>query len=115
MAFDVSKLADIVDTMDRYIAAVRPRPEIRAQLDLGYELVGNSVFLHEIRPVWNDRDKIMRNAYAKATFVKSQGIWKIYWLRGNLKWEAYEPVPVVKKLSEFLKVVDEDVHCCFKG
>ena len=52
---------------------------------------------------------------AKATFVKTQNCWKVYWQRADLKWYAYEPVPKVKQLREFLKLVSDDQHACFFG
>lgn len=32
-----------------------------------------------------------------------------------MKWISYDPVPVVKSLDEFLRVLDEDTHFCFRG
>ena len=52
---------------------------------------------------------------AKATYVKIENIWKVYWMRGNLKWTFYEPRPTVKNLQAFTKLVDEDKYYCFKG
>ena len=37
------------------------------------------------------------------------------WKRADNKWYLYKPYPVVGELKHFLKIVDEDVHCCFKG
>lgn len=115
MAFDISQSAEIVQTMEEYMAFVRPEPDIRPQLDIGYELKGNSVFLFEIRPVWDNPQEIRRYPYAKTTFIKSKNIWKIYWMRANLKWYPYNPRPEVKTLKAFLKIVEEDAYGCFKG
>ena len=73
------------------------------------------MFLPEIRPVWNNHQEILRSPYAKATFVQSKSVWKIYWMRGNLKWVPYDPRPEVKTLKAFLKIVEEDAYGCFKG
>ena len=51
---------------------------------------------------------------AKATFVKTAGIWKVYWMRGNLKWHPYDPA-TAPSLEAFLKLVHEDKHNCFFG
>lgn len=115
MTLDILKSAEIIGTMENYMAKVRPRPEIRPQLDLGYEIDGQSIILNEIRPFWNDPTKIMTTGYAKAVFVKNKDVWRIYWKRADNKWHLYKPVPVVGELKYFLMIVDDDVHHCFKG
>jgi len=115
MTLDITKSVDIIETMENHIAKIRPRPEIRHQLDIGYEIKDQSVFLHEIRPKWDNPKIIQTHDYAKATFVKDKNIWKVFWLRADLKWHSYKPKPTVNKLADFLKLVDEDEYCCFKG
>ena len=115
MPFDITKSVDIIETMENYLSTVRPRLEIRHQLDIGYELNDQSVILNEIRPFWQNPKEIMTTGYAKATFVKSKNFWKIYWKRANQKWYSYEPKPHVRQLSDFLKIVDQDEYHCFKG
>lgn len=115
MAFDISKSTEIIQIMERYIASIRSEPKIRSLLDLGYELSGNSVFLHEIRPAWNNPKEIQKYRYAKATYVQSKSLWKAYWMRASLKCYSYDPIPIVKDLKVFLRTVDEDVYGCFKG
>ncbi len=115
MAIDVIKSIDVIETMENYIDSVRPGPEIRPKLDLGYEIIDQSVILNEIRPHWKKPEEIMKSGYAKATFVKSENIWKIFWKMSDLKWHVYKPCPTVKHLSDFLKMVDEDKLGCFKG
>ncbi len=70
---------------------------------------------NEIRPDWQNPDKIHHRPFARATYVKSKNHWKIYWMRQDLKWHSYEPVPTVKSIEEFCHVVDEDAHYCFFG
>lgn len=115
MTLDITKSVDIIETMENYISKVRPRPEIRNQLDIGYEIKGQSVILQEIRPIWRSPGEIQHIDYAKASFVKAKNIWKVYWRRSNSRWQAYEPKPTVKHLADFLKLVDEDKNACFKG
>ena len=115
MALDIKQSVEIIETMENYLTKQRPPVKIRAELDLGYEISGQSVILFEIRPVWTDRSKIQHEPYAKATFVAKDNNWKVYWMRGNLKWYLYNPTPKVKKLSDFLQLVEEDKYACFKG
>ena len=115
MALDITKSLSIIETMENYISRVRPKPEIRHQLDIGYEIKDQSVILCEIRPEWRNPAEIRAISYAKATFVKNKNAWKVYWQRADLKWHSYDPKPMVKQLSDFLKLVDEDKYGCFKG
>lgn len=115
MALNVSSSVDIIEIMENYLERERPPVEVRNQLDIGYEIKDQSIILQEIRPVWGRPDEIMRNGYAKATYVKSKDLWKVYWLRGNLKWYPYDVQPTVKKLTDFLELVDVDSYGCFKG
>ncbi len=69
----------------------------------------------EIRPVWNNPSEFKEYPFAKASFVKSKGIWKIYWLRQNLKWNSYEPTPQVKSIESVFSTVSSDEHGCFFG
>ncbi len=115
MTLDILKSVDIIETMENYIAKVRPEPEIRNQLDLSYEIKDQSVILNEIRPAWNNPKEIFTSSYAKATFVKNKNVWKIFWKRADNKWHTYKPRPTVEELKDFLKLVDEDKYGCFKG
>lgn len=101
--------------MENYISKVRPRPELRHQVDLAYEIEKQSVVLNQIRPFWQDPNQILTIGYAKATFVHQQSIWKIYWKRADNKWHLYKPAPGVNRLEDFLRIVDEDKNGCFKG
>ena len=115
MALDIPKSVEIIEIMENYISRVRPPKEVRHQVDLAYEIENQSIILNEIRPFWNDSNKILSRGYAKATFVHQQNIWKIYWKRADNKWHLYEPLPSVDRLEDFLKIVDEDKTACFKG
>jgi hypothetical protein len=52
---------------------------------------------------------------AKATYVRSRGVWKVYWQRADLRWHAYPPAPEVESLEDFLNLVHKDDHACFFG
>ena len=88
---------------------------LRHEIDLGFRLSDQNVEIFEIRPVWQDEGKKMEHSVAKATFTKNQDMWKIYWLRADLKWYRYEPCPDVKTIEAFLTVVEEDDCACFFG
>jgi hypothetical protein len=98
-----------------YVDAQRPPRHIRAELDIGFRILGQSLELFEIRPRWDNPKEIFEHSFAKTTFVKKTRSWKIYWMRQDLKWHRYDPVPEVASLEEFLATVSEDALACFCG
>ncbi|WP_367391494.1 DUF3024 domain-containing protein [Lewinella sp. LCG006] len=113
---DQEKIIDF-DTklLERYIENKRPPLEIRDQLDIGYRKEGQAFEVFEIRPNWMDNSIKMEIPVAKARYVKSRSVWRLYWMRGNLKWDFYEPAGEMTSLSEVLEVIDADTHGCFWG
>ena len=99
----------------KYIDQHRPPEDIRDKIDIGFRIENQNVEIFKIRPSWNDPKKKIKEPVAKATFVKSTRIWKIYWQRADLKWHRYEPIPEVDDIVDFLQIVDEDEHNCFWG
>jgi len=115
MALNEFELKKCEKELEQFLNEKRPPVHIRNELDLGYSIQNQSVELFEIRPEWNNPEKTMKLPFAKATFVKTQKVWKIYWLRQDLKWHSYEPNPTVKQLKNFLEVVKQDSYACFFG
>lgn len=111
--FETRRFEQIVQ---QYVDRRRPPPHIRPELDLGCRVTGQSVEIFEIRPVWRGAPgEKMEHPVAKATYVKSQAIWKIYWQRADLKWHRYDSDAEVGSLEAFLAVVEKDEFGCFYG
>jgi len=115
MAFSELDIKRIQKLTDSFLEKRRPPAHLRKELDVGYHIDGNSIIIFEIRPLWNNPEKTIEEPVAKATYIKKNDIWKIYWQRADLKWHGYDPDPKVKTLDEFFRIVDEDEFCCFWG
>ena len=115
MALDILKSIEVIEAMEKFIAKRRPPIELRNKVDLAYKTEGQSVIIFEIRPSWNDQSKLIEGRIAKATYINSQKVWKVFWLRANLKWYGYEPHLTVKTIEEFVELVDKDKYGCFFG
>jgi len=116
MSFSEFETKRCEQLVQRYLDGRRPPPHIRPEVDLGFRISGQSVELFETRPVWRgEPGEKMERPVAKATYVKSTSLWKIYWQRADLKWHRYDPNPEVKQLEDFLAVVERDEYCCFYG
>ena len=105
----------IEKAVDAFIQKRRPAPHIWPELDIGFRVAGQSVEIFEIRPRWREPDVKMEHPVAKATFVRGQALWKIFWMRDDLKWHGYKPLPAVDSIEKFLAAVDEDEYGCFWG
>lgn len=114
MAFDALDTTEVIEVMENFINKKRPPEEIRNKLDLSYRIENQSIFIYTIRPAWDNPKQILHHDMAKATHVKSKDMWKVFWMRGNLKWSPYKP-PTVKTLKEFTDLVIEDKYSCFWG
>jgi hypothetical protein len=110
------KIIDLLESaIKQLVEDRRPEKNIRDQVDIGYNYEKNTLELFEIRPRWNKKDEQIKLPYAKAKFIKSKAIWKIYWMRASGKWEVYEPNSEVSDLTKFFEIVDEDKKGCFRG
>ena len=108
--------ARVNQALSAFMKKRRPPPHIRPKLDLGFRLTGHSVEIFEIRPVWRGpADQRREHPVAKATFVRTRGVWRIFWMQRDLKWHSYEPAPEVRSVAQFCAIVAEDAYACFFG
>ncbi|MDI6689687.1 MAG: DUF3024 domain-containing protein [Actinomycetota bacterium] len=49
---------------------------------------------------------------AKIQFIKSRNIWKLYWMRSDLKWHGYGEY---SSFEAAIKEIDRDPYGCFFG
>jgi hypothetical protein len=116
MAFSEFETRRLEKVVGAFVERHRPPPHIRPRLDLAYRVTGQSVEIFELRPKWRgEPDERMEHSVAKATYVRSREIWKIFWKRADLKWHAYPPAPQVGSIERFLALIAEDRHGCFFG
>jgi len=105
---DLNILAD-------FVKSIRPPADIRNKLDIGAMKDDDGIKIFERRPFWDDPEQIMYNPFAKLKYVKKTDTWRLYWMRGTLKWDSYKPCPESKDLGQLLEAVRSDEHGCFGG
>ncbi len=115
MSFSEFEIRKYEKVVGQFIEKRRPPPHIRSQVDLAFRVDGQSVEIFEVRPAWREPEKKMEHPVAKATYVKTQRVWRIYWQRADLKWHCYEPNPEVGTIEDFIALVDKDEYGCFFG
>jgi len=115
MAFSEFEIRKYEKVVGQFIEKRRPPPHVRSQVDLSFRVDGQSVEIFEVRPVWREPEKKIEHPVAKATYVKTQRVWRVYWQRADLKWHCYEPNPEVGTIEDFVALVDKDEYACFFG
>jgi hypothetical protein len=115
MTFSEIETEKIEDAMAAFIEKRRPPIPVRSKLDYGYRISGQSVELFEIRPRFDKPEMILEHDFAKATYVRAQKVWKVFWMRADLKWHRYEPAFEVSNIEKFLEIVGQDKYGCFFG
>ncbi|MBK7344673.1 MAG: DUF3024 domain-containing protein [Saprospiraceae bacterium] len=102
--------------MEIFIESLRPEdPAIQNKLDYGYTYTNHTIELYEIRPAWNDPQVSHTEPLAKIRYIQSRRVWKLFWMRASLKWNAYAPFPESPRLQEMLLTIKKDTHGCFFG
>lgn len=115
MALSEFEIRKIEKCVGSYVKRKRPPPEIRDKVDLSFRVKGQSVEIFEIRPFWRDPNHKIEESIAKATYVKTEKLWNVYWQRADLRWHRYDPDPEVKTIEEFVNLVEKDEYACFYG
>lgn len=113
MAFSEFEERRIGKVVGGFVEKRRPPAHVRDRSDLMFAIEGQSVFLLEKRRLMDG--KVIERPFAKATWVKTQDVWKLYWQRANLKWHSYEPAAAVPTIEVFCDVVGADLYGCFWG
>ena len=115
MTLTKQQIAEIESAANNFLFHIRPPKELRDKIDISYRIKGQSVTIFEIRPHWDEPEKLQEIEVAKTTFVAAKNQWKVYWMRASLKWENYPPNPIVTEIQDFFDIVQKDEKSCFFG
>ncbi len=116
MPFTESEIADHTELIEnKSWSRRRPPLELRDRIREGQRIDGLAIELFFVRPAFRDPDETIEDPIAKLQHVRRRDVWRIYWMRGDLKWHRYPPCPQVTSLEEALRIIDEDAHGCLFG
>ena len=116
MAFTDSEIAEHMKVIeDSFWSRRRPPLHLRDRIREGQRFTAHAIELFHVRPACKRPGEFQESSIRKVQYVRSQGVWRIFWMRSDCKWHGYEPCPEVKSLDHALRVMDEDAHCCFFG
>ena len=109
------QLRECLSAVGSFIQRRRPPPKLRAQLDYRANIKGSEVVLVEVRPAYNDKRRTIEHAIAKAKWIGSRKVWRLFWMRADMKWHSYQPMPEARTFKAVMTEVERDLHCCFFG
>jgi hypothetical protein len=116
MAFNDLETARIERAVTTFMDKRRPAPEHRHRIDFGHRIDGQSTELFEIRPRFRGSEgETQETPFAKMTYVRTQSVWKLYWMKSDLKWHSYDPWPESKTIDPLLDIIAADKHHRFFG
>ena len=84
-------------------------------MSLEYRVNRHNVELFERRSRWDGKPGFTETPVAKFAFVRTSGKWRLFWMRANLKWMAYESESTNGDIAELASEVDADSWGCFFG
>ena len=115
MALPDSEIRAVLRGIGAFLKKRRPPVAMRSQIDLRASISGSEVLIVEVRPDRIDKTKVRETPVARMRWFGSRRIWRLFWMRADLKWHAYEPYPEASRIATHLRTVDEDFHGCFFG
>ena len=114
MPFTEIELKYIESTVGKMCKRRSP-PQFSDKLRTTFEVRSLDVIVYEERPEWHNPKEWSKTEVAKFKYSRKDGEWKLYWMRSDLKWHAYDMVSPTKSLEEIVKEVDEDPDGAFFG
>jgi heme A synthase len=114
MALDELELKRIDRTVGSLCRKLSP-PEHAEKLRTVYEVQGHTVTMYEDRPPWDGVGEWTHRGLARFRYVRSSGLWSLYWMRADLRWHRYDPAPSTADLASLVAVVADDEYGAFLG
>jgi Protein of unknown function (DUF3024). len=115
MPLPETQIRECLKAAGEFVSKRRPPPEVRDQSDLRADIIGQELTIVSVRPAYDDPSRKADYPVAKARWVETQKVWKLFWMQSDLKWHAYTPLPKSPSIARLLEEVDQDPHCCFFG
>lgn len=116
MAFTDDEIAEHTTQIEQGLwSRRRPPLHLRDMLREGQRFTGHAIEFFFVRPAYSRPDQRVEESLAKVRFVRSRGVWRLFWKRADGRWHAYQPCPETPTLKEALQVIDQDAYSCFFG
>ena len=114
MAFFELEVRRIDDTIGQLCRRRTPVAR-RDQLEFVFEIDRHTVTIFEVRPRWKAPEEKTKLGVARFRYTRTQDQWRLYWMRSDMKWHAFEPTSPTARIEELVIAVDNDEYGCFFG
>jgi hypothetical protein len=115
MAIPEPEMRACLKAAGEFIEKIRPPLDIREDLDYRADIKGSELVIASVRPSFQDKRRKTEGPVAKAKWIGAEKVWRLYWMRADLKWHSYEPLPEARSIDVLLNEVRRDPHGCFFG
>jgi len=89
---------------------------VRDQVRIEVDVAPRHLTVVECRAPWaGDGPEWTRHPIARLRYTQSTGQWSLYWRDRNLRFHAYDRVPLTPRLEDLLREVDLDPTAIFWG
>jgi len=109
------QIRECLKATGEFLTKRRPPPELRDKLDFHADINNQEVTILSVRPAYNDPRRKAEYPIAKARWVGTQKVWRLFWMQSDMNWHSYKPLPESPSIATLLEEVDRDTHCCFFG
>jgi hypothetical protein len=104
-----------IETVIGKLCKRRSPGHLRDQLRFVFVVKEHDVTVYEERPRLNNPREWTTSGIAKFKYSRKQNVWKLYWMRQNLMWHLYGPLPESIRIDRLVAEVDKDPHGAFFG
>jgi hypothetical protein len=115
VALSETQIQECLRATGAFIAKRRPPPHVRDQLDYRADIRGSTITIVSVRPRFDDPSSKIDHPIARVRWIGTKKEWRMYWMRADLKWHAYEPASAIRSISDALEEVHRDPYGCFFG
>lgn len=115
MPVPAEQLSASLRAAGEFLTKRRPAAEIQHLFDYKIEIEGRALTILGVRPRFDDETKYVEHAVAKMKWVGTKRTWCLFWMRADLKWHSYAPLPEARSIAVLFAEVDRDPNGCFFG
>ncbi len=114
MAFSEVQLAAIDATVGELCRRKSPA-HLAAELRLDYTVERHTVTIIERRAPWRGGENWTAQGCARFKYAAREKRWKLYWMRRDMKWHAYQLDRPMRSLAALVEEVEADEYGAFFG
>jgi len=114
MAFSELEI-ELIDKVVGGLCREMNRPEFKDELSIEYRIDRQDIMIFERRPTYQQPTETTDTPAAKLKYLRTKNEWRLFWMRGDLKWHAYNPKKKSVKLSDHVIEIKSDPYGCFWG